>query len=151
MLNSCSFIGNLGADPDIKRTQDGKPICNLSVAVTENWKDKNTGERKSKTEWIRVVIFSEGLAKVSENYLKKGSKIFLQGKMQTRKWQDQQGQDRYSTEIVLQGFDAKLIMLDGKSKEEHPSSENTRNSYSEKSQGSSGSSFEEDIEDSIPF
>ena len=114
-LNRATLIGNLGADPEIRRTQDGKPIANLSVATTESWKDKNTGERKDKTEWHRVVIFNEGLCKVAEQYLKKGSKVYLEGQLQTRKWQDNEGKDRWSTEIVLQGFGSTLKMLDGKS------------------------------------
>ena len=117
MFNSCTFIGNLGADPEIRRTQAGKTIANLRIAITEKWKDANTGERREKTEWVPVVIFSEGLCKVAEQYLRKGSKILVSGKWQTRKWQDQSGQDRYSTECVLQGFDAKLIMLDGTNSE----------------------------------
>lgn len=114
MLNTCTFIGNLGADPELRRTQAGKPIANLRIAVTEKWRDQS-GERREKTEWIPVVIFSEGLCKIAEQYLRKGSKILVTGKWQTRKWQDQSGQDRYSTECVLQGFDAKLVMLDGNS------------------------------------
>lgn len=113
-VNKVILVGNLGADPDVKRTQDGRPIVNLSVATSESWRDKNTGERKDKSEWHRVVIFSEGLCKVAENYLKKGSKVYLEGALQTRKWQDQQGQDRYSTEIVLQGFNSTLTMLDSR-------------------------------------
>jgi len=115
MLNQFQCIGNLGADPEVRRTQDGKPVVNLSIGCTEKWKDKNTGEKKERTEWVRVVIFSEGLCKVAEQYLSKGSKVFIQGKMQTRKWQDNEGKDRWSTEVVLQGFDAKLVMLDGPS------------------------------------
>ena len=114
MLNQCQFIGNLGADPEVRTFQNGNKVCNLRLAVSETWKDKNTGERKEKTEWVSVAIFSEGLARVAEQYLRKGSKVFIQGKMQTRKWQDQSGANKYSTEIVLQGFDAKLTMLDGK-------------------------------------
>lgn len=113
MLNQCQFIGNLGADPETRTFQNGNKVCNLRVAVSEHWKDKNTGERKERTEWVSVAIFSEGLVRVAEQYLRKGSKVFISGKMQTRKWQDQSGADRYSTEIVLQGFDAKLVMLDG--------------------------------------
>lgn len=120
MLNQVNLIGNLGADPEIRRTNDGKPIANLSVATTESWRDKNTGERKDKTEWHRVVIFNEGLCKVVESYLKKGSKVYLSGKLQTRKWQDNEGKDRYSTEVVLQGFDSKLVMLDGRSESNDP-------------------------------
>jgi single-strand DNA-binding protein len=111
-VNKVILIGNLGADPEIRRTQDGRPIANLRVATSETWKDKTTGERREKTEWHRVVIFNEGLAKIAEQYLKKGSKIYLEGSLQTRKWQDQSGQDRYSTEVVLQGFNSVLTMLD---------------------------------------
>ena len=113
-VNKVILVGNLGADPEIRRTQDGRPIANLSIATSESWRDKNTGERRDKTEWHRVVIFSEGLCKVAENYLRKGSKVYLEGQLQTRKWQDQQGQDRYSTEVVLQGFSSNLTMLDGR-------------------------------------
>ncbi|MEW7006863.1 single-stranded DNA-binding protein [Lentilitoribacter sp. EG35] len=113
-VNKVILVGNLGADPDVKRTQDGRPIVNLSIATSESWRDKNTGERRDKTEWHRVVIFSEGLCRVAENYLKKGSKVYLEGALQTRKWQDQNGQDKYSTEVVLQGFNSTLTMLDGR-------------------------------------
>src|SRR5437868_3601534 len=111
-VNKVILVGNLGADPEVRRTQDGRPIVNLRVATSESWRDKATGERKEKTEWHRVVIFSEGLAKVAEQYLKKGAKVYLEGALQTRKWQDKDGQDRYSTEVVLQGFNAQLTMLD---------------------------------------
>ena len=111
-VNKVILVGNLGKDPEIRRTNDGRPIANLSVATSESWRDKNTGERKERTEWHRVVIFSEGLAKVAEQYLKKGAKVYLEGQLQTRKWQDQQGQDKYSTEVVLQGFNSQLTMLD---------------------------------------
>ena len=111
-VNKVILIGNLGADPEIRRTQDGRPIANLRVATSETWRDKATGERKEKTEWHRVVIFNEALCKVVEQYLKKGSKVYLEGALQTRKWQDQSGQDRYSTEVVLQGFNSQLTMLD---------------------------------------
>jgi single-strand DNA-binding protein len=113
-VNKVILIGNLGADPEIRRTQDGRPIANLRVATSESWRDKNTGERREKTEWHRVVIFNEGLCKIAEQYLKKGSKVYLEGALQTRKWQDKDGQDRYSTEVVLQGFNAQLTMLDGR-------------------------------------
>lgn len=112
-LNQCTITGRLAADVEIRRTQDGKPIANLRVACAETWRDKNSGDRKEKVEWFSVVIFSEGLCKVAEQYLKKGSKVLLQGKIATRKWQDKDGNDRFSTELVLQGFDAKLLMLDG--------------------------------------
>lgn len=113
-VNKVILVGNLGADPEIRRTQDGRPIANLSVATSETWRDKNSGERREKTEWHRVVIFNEGLCKVAENYLKKGAKVYIEGALQTRKWQDQSGQDKYSTEIVLQGFNSTLTMLDGR-------------------------------------
>ena len=111
-VNKVILIGNLGKDPEIRRTQDGRPIANLSVATSESWRDKNTGERKEKTEWHRVVIFNEGLCKIVEQYLKKGSKVYLEGQLQTRKWQDKDGNDKYSTEVVLQGFNSQLTMLD---------------------------------------
>jgi single-strand DNA-binding protein len=114
-VNKVILIGNLGKDPEIRRTQDGRPIANLSVATSESWRDKNTGERKEKTEWHRVVIFNEGLCKIVEQYLKKGSKVYLEGALQTRKWTDKDGNDKYSTEVVLQGFNSSLTMLDGKS------------------------------------
>ncbi len=111
-VNKVILIGNLGADPEIRRTQDGRPVANLRLATSESWKDKTTGERKEKTEWHRVVIFNENLCRIAEQYLKKGSKVFLEGALQTRKWQDQSGQDRYSTEVVLQGFRGELTLLD---------------------------------------
>jgi single-strand DNA-binding protein len=114
-VNKVILVGNLGKDPEIRRTQDGRPIANLSVATSEQWRDKATGERKEKTEWHRVVIFSEGLAKVAEQYLKKGAKVYIEGQLQTRKWTDQAGVEKYSTEVVLQGFNSNLTMLDGRS------------------------------------
>ena len=113
-INKVILIGNLGADPEIRHTQAGKPIANLRIATTETWRDKNSGERKENTQWHTVVIFSEGLCKVAEQYLRKGSKIYLEGQLQTRKWQDRDGNDRYSTEVVLQNFGGTLVMLDGK-------------------------------------
>ncbi|WP_137044866.1 single-stranded DNA-binding protein [Pseudolabrys sp. FHR47] len=113
-VNKVILVGNLGADPEIRRTQDGRPVANLRIATSETWRDKNTGERKEKTEWHRVVVFNEGLCKVIEQYLKKGAKVYLEGALQTRKWQDKDGQDRYSTEVVLQGFNSVLTMLDGR-------------------------------------
>jgi single-strand DNA-binding protein len=111
-VNKVILIGNLGADPEIRRTQDGRPVANLRLATSDSWRDKATGERKEKTEWHRVVIFNENLCKIAEQYLKKGSKVFIEGQLQTRKWQDQSGQDRYSTEVVLQGFRGELTLLD---------------------------------------
>ena len=113
-VNKVILVGNLGKDPEIRRTQDGRPIANLSVATSESWRDKTTGERKEKTEWHRVVIFNEGLCKIVEQYLKKGSKVYLEGALQTRKWTDKDGNDKYSTEVVLQGFNSSLTMLDGR-------------------------------------
>jgi single-strand DNA-binding protein len=114
-VNKVILVGNLGKDPEIRRTQDGRPIANLSVATSESWRDKATGERKEKTEWHRVVIFNEGLCKVAEQYLKKGAKVYIEGQLQTRKWTDQAGVEKYSTEVVLQGFNSSLTMLDGRS------------------------------------
>jgi single-strand DNA-binding protein len=113
-VNKVILVGNLGKDPEIRRTQDGRPIANLSVATSETWRDKGTGERKEKTEWHRVVIFNEGLCKVAEQYLKKGAKVYIEGQLQTRKWTDQSGAEKYSTEVVLQGFNSNLTMLDGR-------------------------------------
>ena len=113
-VNKVILVGNLGADPEVRNLPSGGKVVNLSVATSENWKDKNTGERREKTEWHRVVIFSEGLARVAESYLRKGSKVYLEGQLQTRKWQDQSGADKYSTEVVLQGFNSELTMLDGR-------------------------------------
>ena len=112
-LNQCNFIGNLGADPETRTFQNGNKVTNLRLAVSEKWKDRDSGERKEKTEWVSVAIFGP-LADVAANYLRKGSKVFVSGKFTTRKWQDQSGQDRYSTEVVLQGPQAVLQMLDGK-------------------------------------
>ncbi|MDQ0453762.1 single-stranded DNA-binding protein [Rhizobium paknamense] len=113
-VNKVILIGNLGADPEIRRTQDGRPIANLRIATSETWRDRNSGERREKTEWHTVVIFNEGLCKVAEQYLKKGSTVYVEGQLQTRKWQDQNGNDRYSTEVVLQGFNSTLTMLGGR-------------------------------------
>jgi len=114
-VNKVILIGNLGADPEIRSTNDGRKIANLRIATSDTWRDKATGERREKTEWHRVVIFSEGLAKIAEQYLKKGSKVYVEGQLQTRKWQDKEtGQDRYSTEVVLQNYNSTLTMLDGK-------------------------------------
>lgn len=157
-FNQVQLIGNLGADPEVRRTQDGRPIANLRVATSESWRDKNSGERKEKTEWHRVVIFSEGLAKVAEQYLHKGSKVFLQGQLQTRKWTDQSGTEKYSTEVILQGFSAKLVMLDGRN-----SGGGSRDEFSDDDDGGSGyrggggrrsaprGSGRNDMDDEIPF
>ena len=113
-VNKVILVGNLGADPEVRNLPSGGKVVNLSVATSESWRDRNSGERKERTEWHRVVIFSEGLTKVAEQYLRKGSKVYIEGQLQTRKWQDQNGQDKYSTEVVLQGFNSNLTMLDGR-------------------------------------
>ena len=117
-VNKVILVGNLGADPEVRTLPSGGKVVNLSVATSDTWRDKNTGERREKTEWHRVVIFSEGLTRVAEQYLRKGSKVYIEGSLQTRKWQDQSGQDRYSTEVVLQGFNSALTMLDGRAEGE---------------------------------
>ena len=113
-VNKVILIGNLGRDPEVRSFNNGGKVCNLRIATSENWKDKNTGERREKTEWHTVAIFSEGLVNVAERYLKKGSKVYIEGQLETRKWQDQNGQDKYSTEVVLRGFGGTLTMLDGR-------------------------------------
>lgn len=113
-VNKVILVGNLGRDPEIRRMNSGDPVVNLSVATSESWRDKNSGERREKTEWHRVVIFNDQLAKVAENYLKKGMKVYIEGQLQTRKWTDQNGQEKYSTEVVLQRFRGELQMLDGR-------------------------------------
>lgn len=139
MINKVILVGNLGSDPEIRQTQAGKSIANLRLATSESWRDKNSGERKEKTEWHRVVVFSEGLAKIAEQYLRKGSKVYIEGSLQTRKWQDQSGADKYTTEVVLQGFGSTLKMLDGK--EQKPVDP----------QAPLGGSMSKELDDRIPF
>lgn len=156
-VNKVILVGNLGADPEIRRTQDGKPIANLSIATSETWRDRNSGERREKTEWHKVVIFNEGLAKVAEQYLKKGSKVYIEGALQTRKWQDQQGNDRYSTEVVLKGFGDQLVMLSGRDDDNGGSRRDDRSSNNGNRGGGSSrpqqsqSNFSRDMDDDIPF
>ncbi|MGX5665968.1 single-stranded DNA-binding protein [Rhizobium daejeonense] len=172
-VNKVILIGNLGADPEIRRTQDGRPIANLRIATSESWRDRNSGERKEKTEWHTVVIFNEGLCKVAEQYLRKGSTVYVEGQLQTRKWQDQNGQDRYSTEVVLQGFNSNLTMLGGRGEgggqgasrggdfggggygDDYGSSAPSRGGSSGGRGGSSapsgGGGFSRDMDDDIPF
>ena len=114
-VNKVILVGNLGRDPEVRQFQNGGQVCNLSIATSETWKDRNTGERREKTEWHRVVIFSEGLVRVAQQYLRKGSKVYIEGQLETRKWTDQSGQEKYTTEIVLRGFGSTLTMLDGPS------------------------------------
>jgi len=113
-VNKVILIGNLGADPEVRHTQDGRSICNLRLATTDTWRDKQTGERREKTEWHSVVIFNEQLGKVAQQYLRKGAKVYVEGQLQTRKWQDNSGNDRYTTEVVLQNYNGQLTMLDGR-------------------------------------
>lgn len=113
MLNQCQFIGHLGADPEMKSFQNGGRMASFRIGVTEKWKDKSSGEQRERTEWVPIVINNDGLVGVAERFLRKGSKVFVSGQLRTRKWQDQSGADRYTTEVVLSGFDAKLVMLDG--------------------------------------
>ena len=150
-VNKAILVGNLGKDPEIRRTQDGKAIVNMTVATSESWRDKSSGERKEKTEWHRVVVFNEGLAKVAEQYLKKGSKIYIEGQIQTRKWTDQSGVEKYSTEIVLQGFGGVLTMLDGptKSGETEPQQSTTQRALAAMKRQRGDSNTE--LSDDIPF
>ncbi|MBB3459447.1 single-stranded DNA-binding protein [Rhizobium sp. BK377] len=172
-VNKVILIGNVGADPEIRRTQDGRPIANLRIATSETWRDRNSGERREKTEWHTVVVFNEGLCKVVEQYVKKGAKLYIEGALQTRKWQDQNGNDRYSTEIVLQGFNSTLTMLDGRGEgggassgfgggrggddfggDDYgagPSSGGGRSSARGGSNNSGGGNFSRDLDDDIPF
>jgi single-strand DNA-binding protein len=162
-LNKVQLIGNLGADPEIRRTQDGKPIANLSIATSETWRDKNSGERREKTEWHRVVCFSEGLCGIIEKYVKKGDKVYIEGQLQTRKWQDQEGNDRYSTEIVLQAFNGTLTMLsssgggerDGDGRGDHDAGNNGNRDggREERDRGRQDGrgNFSRDVDDDIPF
>ena len=146
-LNKVMIIGNLGRDPEVRSFPNGGKVCNLTVATSERWRDKSSGENREKTEWHRVSVFSEGLVRVCEQYLKKGSKVFVEGQLQTRKWQDQSGADRYSTEIVLQGFNGTLTMLDGR--DGAGSGGVSGGSLSDDSQ--SGGGGNSDLDDEIPF
>lgn len=155
-VNKVILVGNLGADPEIRSMQNGKEVANLRIATSESWKDQS-GERKEKTEWHRVVIFSEGLVKVAKSYLKKGSKVYIEGSLQTRKWVDPSGQEKYNTEVVLQGFGSTLTMLDGKGGG-GASSGSDDGGYSESSYGSSSGGSKQKaapagggIDDEIPF
>jgi len=164
-LNKVTLIGNLGKDPEIRKTQDGRPIAVFSIATTESWKDKNSGERRDKTEWHNIVIFNEGLCRVVENYVKKGSKIYIEGQLQTRKWQDKDGNDRYTTEVVLQGYGGQLIMLDARGQQSGANNGGYNNQQVGFDQGASSfgmgggdvsrkenaSSFAHELDDDIPF
>jgi single-strand DNA-binding protein len=146
-LNKVILIGNLGRDPEVRRLNSGDPVVNLSVATSENWRDKASGERKERTEWHRVVIFNENLAKVAENYLRKGSKVYIEGQLQTRKYTDKDGVEKYSTEVVLQRFRGELVMLDSRGGDD-----SDRSASSPGGGNDAGRSFErDDLDDEIPF
>jgi len=147
-LNKVELIGYLGKDPEIRRTQDGRPIANFSVATSEEWKDKHSGEKKERTEWHRVVCFNEGLCGVIEQYLKKGSRVYIEGKMQTRKYTDKEGIERYTTEVVMQMFDAKLIML---TKANGDGGHDTRDYGDDRGAQAKPKSRRDDMDDEIPF
>lgn len=138
-VNKVILIGRLGKDPEIRAMQNGSEIANLSIATSESWKDKQSGERREKTEWHRVVIFSQGLVNLAKNYLKKGSNVYIEGSLATRKWQNKDGQDQYTTEIILQGFGATLVMLDSGNRQEQPQQ---NDSYTPADSG---------LDDEIPF
>ncbi|WP_316224680.1 MULTISPECIES: single-stranded DNA-binding protein [unclassified Bradyrhizobium] len=151
-VNKVILVGHLGKDPDIRRTQDGRPIANMSIATSETWRDKATGERKEMTEWHRIVIFSEGLAKVAEQYLKKGAKVYVEGELQTRKWTDQGGVEKYTTEIILQGYRAQLVLLDRAERNGPPTNDGSGHDFSREPQtGAGGFGRNSDMDDDIPF
>ena len=162
-VNKVILVGNLGADPEIRRLNSGDPVVNLRIATSESWRDKMSGERREKTEWHNVVIFNDNLAKVAEQFLKKGMKVYVEGQLQTRKWQDQQGQDRYTTEVVLQKFRGELQMLDARGEGGGGQvgyerggggrgSDFGQSSPSEsRGQGGGGGGYSRDLDDEIPF
>lgn len=149
-LNKVTLIGNLGRDPEIRTTGEGKEIANFSVATTETWKDRVTGEKKERTEWHRVVVFNEGLVSIVKSYVKKGSKLYLEGALQTRKWNDNSGQEKYTTEIVLQNFNSQLILLDSKGSSSHVH-DSGQSEYKHESKDHSHSFDHSDLDDEIPF
>ena len=159
-VNKVILVGNLGREPEVRRLTSGDPVVNLSVATSESWRDKASGERKERTEWHRVVIFNENLAKVAEQYLRKGSKVYLEGALQTRKWTDQSGQEKFSTEVVLQKFRGELTMLDGRGGGGAGESDDAGGGFSDSGSGSSGpgrmgrapaGAGGGDLDDDIPF
>lgn len=149
-VNKVILVGNVGKDPEVRRTQDGRAIVNLSIATSETWRDKASGERKEKTEWHRVVIFSEPLCNVAEQYVKKGSKLYIEGALQTRKWTDKDGVEKYSTEVVLNGFNSVLTMLDGRADSETERKNDMRADHA-KSRGGTVTKTAESMDDEIPF
>ena len=149
-LNQCLFSGRLGADPEVRTFQNGGKVANLRLAVGESWKDKNTGERKERAEWVTVAVFNDGLVGLCERFLSKGSRVLVRGKMQSRKWQDQSGNDRYSTECVLQGFDAFIQLLDDKQGNSGGGDGWSQSGGSQSAPQGGGSNYD-DLEDDIPF
>lgn len=152
-VNKVILIGNLGNDPDIRSMQTGSRVANLSIATSESWKDRNTGERKERTEWHRVVVFNEGLVSICENYLRKGAKVYIEGQLETRKWTDQNGQDKYTTEVVLRPFRGELTMLDSRGGSEGGYQQQSRPMAAAASGGGSAAAapVHDDFEDDIPF
>ena len=156
-VNKVILGGNVGQDPEVRQFQNGGQVCNLSIATSENWKDRNTGERREKTEWHRVAIFNEGLVRIVQQYVKKGSKLYIEGQLETRKWQDQNGQDRYSTEVVLRGFGATLTMLDSRNNSGGGGYAQESVAYGNQGQGGArqmegpAQDFSQDFVDEIPF
>jgi single-strand DNA-binding protein len=148
-VNKVIIVGNLGRDPESRSFQNGGKVVELRIATSESWKDRNSGERKEKTDWHTVKVFNEGLANVAEKYLRKGSKVYIEGALQTRKWQDQSGADRYATEIVLQGFNSVLTMLDAPNGNDRGA--DREQSQGGQSGGSFGGGFPDDLDDSVPF
>ena len=144
-LNKVMLIGRLGQDPEVRNTQDGRSLCTFSIATSESWNDKNTGEKREKTEWHRIVVFNEGLVNIVQQYVKKGSNVFIEGQLQTRKWEDKDGIEKYTTEVVLQGFNSTFKMLDNKN------SGSTDNNFSQDNAISDSSNFDTEIDDDIPF
>ena len=153
-VNKVILVGNLGRDPEVRTFQNGGKVCNLRVATSENWKDRNTGERRERTEWHSVAIFSEPLARIAEQYLRKGSKVYLEGQLETRKWQDQSGQDRYTTEVVLRPYRGELTLLDSRGEGGGVDDRGSSSGYDDRGGGGgggSGSSGYGDMDDEIPF
>ena len=150
-VNKVILVGNLGRDPEVRNTQNGDPIVNLSLATSESWKDRTTGERRERTEWHRVVIFNENLGRIAQQYLRKGSKVYIEGQLQTRKWQDQSGQDKYSTEVVLQRFRGELTMLDSRADSSGSSGDSGSGGFSDSTGGDFAGGSGGDLDDEIPF
>jgi single-strand DNA-binding protein len=151
-VNKVILVGNLGHDPEVRSFQSGDKVCNLRIATSESWKDRNTGERREKTEWHSVAVFGDGLVRVCEQYLRKGSKVYIEGKLETRKWQDQSGQDRYSTEIVVRAFGGTLIMLDGANGGGQSQQGNNQGYQQDSGYGAGGQPGGHDgLDDDLPF